>query len=239
MNSLRPLLLSVVTHALIGIGGWAAFTLLQETPKKETPFRIALQIKSTSSNHRPTPPLPREHPSAPTPVPVPLIAKTPEPQIQPQKPKSVETPPRSVEMETPPATKPNVPQIPVISPPPHPEPVAVRAAPPEPITPKAPPPPAPTIQALYEEENLGTIRTLLSERLKYPRNALRLKQQGISVMAFTLSPSGEISAITLVKSSDFELLDDAARTLIETTAQLFPKPSKNVRITIPIEYKIR
>jgi periplasmic protein TonB len=110
----------------------------------------------------------------------------------------------------------------------------------EPVPPKAPsPPPAINVQANYEEENLGRIRTLLAERLKYPKNALRLRQQGTVNITFTLSPSGDVSGITINKSSDFDMLDDAARELIESTASAFPKPSKSVRITIPIEYKIR
>lgn len=237
MNSLRPLLLSVATHTFIIVAGWATFIHQKEIPKKEIPFRISLQIQSAPSVQHQEIPLPvKQHI-----VPTPNVIKTAEPDIQPQKPKSIETPSRSAEMEAVPAIKPSLPQTPVTIAPTHSDPVTPKAAPSEPLLPKAPPPPspAPNIQKLYEEENLGTIRTLLAERLKYPRNALRLQQQGISIMAFTLSPSGEISAITLIKSSDFELLDDAARGLIESTAQLFPKPSKSVRITIPIEYKIR
>lgn len=120
------------------------------------------------------------------------------------------------------------------------EPVPAKAAAVEPAAVKVPaPPPAITVQANYEEENLGKIRALLSERLKYPKNALRLKQQGDVMIAFTLSPSGDISGLTIIKSSEFELLDEAARELILTTASVFPKPSKNVRISIPIDYKIR
>jgi protein TonB len=218
------------------VAGWAAFTVLKEIPKKENPFRISLQIQSAPSVQHQKIALPMEQHI----VQAPIVTKTPEPDIRPQKQKSSETLSRPAEMESDPAIKPSLPLTPIA--PVHTEPVALKAAPPEPLIAKAPPPPpppTPNIQTLYEEENLGPIRALLAERLKYPKNALRLKQQGISIMAFTLSPSGDISAVTLVKSSDFELLDDAARTLIETTAQMFPKPSKSVRITIPIEYKIR
>lgn len=106
---------------------------------------------------------------------------------------------------------------------------------------KAPPipPPAPKAAEHYEEENLGKIRNLLADRLKYPKNALRLKQQGEASIAFTLNPDRTVSQISITQSSGFEILDDAARTLIEATASEFPKPSKPVRINVPIAYKLR
>ncbi len=105
--------------------------------------------------------------------------------------------------------------------------------------PKAPPPPPPKVQENYEEENLGRIRSILAERLKYPKNALRLKQQGETTVTFTLGTDRSVSQITITKSSEFELLDEAARALIESSASEFPKPSKSVRISVPIAYKIR
>lgn len=103
--------------------------------------------------------------------------------------------------------------------------------------PKAPPPPK--VQENYEEDNLGRIRSILADRLKYPKNALRLKQQGEAIVTFTLAPSREVSQITITQSSGFDLLDDAARNLIESSASEFPKPSKSVRISVPISYKLR
>lgn len=104
--------------------------------------------------------------------------------------------------------------------------------------PKAPPPP-PKVEENYTEENLGRIRTILAERLKYPKNALRLKQQGETTVTFTLDTNRDVSQITITQSSGFELLDDAAEKLIESSASLFPKPAKSVRISVPIAYKLR
>ncbi|WP_299804257.1 energy transducer TonB [Sulfuricurvum sp. RIFOXYD2_FULL_44_160] len=104
--------------------------------------------------------------------------------------------------------------------------------------PKAPPPP-PKVEENYAEENLGRIRTILAERLKYPKNALRLKQQGGTIVTFTLDTNRDVSQITITQSSGFELLDDAAKNLIESSANLFPKPAKSVRISVPIAYKLR
>lgn len=108
-------------------------------------------------------------------------------------------------------------------------------------TPKAPPPPppAPKVEENYEEENLGKIRSILAERLKYPKNALRLKQQGECIVTFTLEPSREVNQIRITQSSGFDMLDDAAKELIETSSSEFPKPKKSVRISVPILYKLR
>lgn len=104
--------------------------------------------------------------------------------------------------------------------------------------PKAPPSP-PKVEENYEEENLGKIRSILAERLKYPKNAQRLKQQGECVVTFTLEPSREVHQITVTQSSGFELLDDAAKELIENSSSEFPKPKRSVRISVPISYKLR
>lgn len=203
---------------------WGAFSTLRKMPEPEK-VRIAVLLQAPMSTPtipqpitQPTPidPTPVKTPPIPTPIETPnVLSKVPVPVLA----KPVQ-PPVIVQAPTPAVTK-----IPAA------EPVAVKAP---------PPPPSPVnVQAIYEEENLGRIRSLLSDRLKYPRNALRLRQQGTTVVTFSLSPSGEVSGITISKSSDFEMLDDAARELIESTAALFPKPSKSVRISVPIEYKIR
>lgn len=205
---------------------WGAFSTVRKKAEPEK-IRIAVLLQtpmSTSSIPKPVAPpkpitsVPVKTPPIPTPIKTPNVLPKPTPLLA----KPVQAP-MIVQ-----APSPAIAKIPVA------EPTVVKAPP------AAPPPPPPVnVQASYEEENLGRIRSLLSERLKYPRNALRLRQQGTVVVTFTLSPSGDVSGITITKSSDFEMLDDAARELIESTATLFPKPSKSVRISVPIEYKIR
>jgi protein TonB len=103
---------------------------------------------------------------------------------------------------------------------------------------KASPLPPPKQQENYEEENLGRIRAILMERLIYPKNALRLKQQGEVTVIFTLETNRAVSQISIFKSSGFELLDDAAKNLIINSANEFPKPSKPVQISVPVGYKL-
>lgn len=113
----------------------------------------------------------------------------------------------------------------------------------EPITPvitskpALPPPPEPPKS--YTDEHLGTIRTILQERLVYPKMAIKLRQQGEVKMSFYLSPGGEVSDISVESPSGFSLLDGAAEKLIRDSAAEFPKPRQKVRISIPIGYRLR
>lgn len=191
------------------------------------PEKITLKILL----HSPEPAL--SIPEVQPPEPTPKTAE-PVPLPKPEKPRIMTPPKPRVAAESQPTVP--IPQsVPVIS-----APVAVpktSEAPPAAL-PKAPPQP-PKAQENYEEENLGRIRAILAERLKYPKNALRLKQQGEVSVTFTLGANRDVSQITITQSSGFELLDDAARSLIENSANEFPKPSKSVRITVPIAYKLR
>lgn len=196
---------------------------LSSSPEK-TKIKILLNAPQPSS----VPAIPPvAQPKVQEPIPTPQPQKMPtQPEIAPQ----VKTPLPVQAKPAPAVTQPT----PVFAPPvpKAAEPVAVTV----PKTPSAPPP---KVEENYEEENLGKIRSILAERLKYPKNAARLKQQGECMVTFTLEPSREVHQITLTQSSGFELLDNAAKELIETSANEFPKPKKSVRISVPIAYKLR
>ncbi|MDD5053278.1 MAG: TonB family protein [Sulfuricurvum sp.] len=229
MRNNQPLLFSLGLHATLIA---AVFGILNITHK---PKPEEIKIRLNLFTPPPEAPLTRTAVTQPkpieTPKPLPIPTPLPKPAILPPQPlakpitpvptKPIITPP--IPTTTTQAPVPVVTKVPVKE---------VEATPP-------PPPPPVNVQAAYENENLGRIRSLLLEHLSYPKNAKKLNQQGEVTVTFTLSPNGEVSAITITKSSDFDMLDDAARNLIETTAAAFPKPSKNVRITVPIGYKLR
>ena len=91
----------------------------------------------------------------------------------------------------------------------------------------------------YLDNHLGAIRDLLVKYRKYPTQALRLKQEGVVKVSFRLKSNGEVEDIAIISGSGYEILDDNARELIQKTAQYFPKPAKNVRITVPLNYGIK
>lgn len=228
MNRSKPFLYSLALHLfLIGLMGWV-YSALRTPPPKET--KIAVSVLTYAPTNAPS-----------TPAPEPFMPPEPVSQM----PKPVQPVPKSVVAPAPskpsaavpipsaqPAPAANMPPVAAVSPKPVP--------PTEPQVAKTPPPPPPVNhQKAYEDENLGRIRALLAQNLTYPKNARRLNQQGDVTVMFSLSPSGEVGMVAIIKSSGFELLDEAARRLIETTAPQFPKPSKTVQISVPIGYKLR
>lgn len=227
MNRSKPFLYSLALHLfLIGLMGWV-YSALRTPPPKET--KIAVSVLTYAPANAPG-----------TPTPEPFMPPEPVSQI----PKPVKPVPKSV------APAPSQPSA--VVPIPSAQPASAASAPvPAAVSPKPvpqtepqvaktqPPPPPVNHQKAYEDENLGRIRALLAQNLTYPKNARRLNQQGDVTVMFSLSPSGEVGTVAITKSSGFELLDEAARRLIETTAPQFPKPSKTVQISVPIGYKLR
>ena len=109
-------------------------------------------------------------------------------------------------------------------------------------TPKVITPPSPlpvNIEREFLDAHLGEIRSLLLQHLKYPPNARRLKMQGEVRVSFLLNTDGSVENIKVVQSSGFDILDEDAMRLIEKTASLFPKPTKQVRINAPLGYVLR
>jgi protein TonB len=92
------------------------------------------------------------------------------------------------------------------------------------------------IEKEFLNAHLGEIRALLLQNLKYPKMAQKLKMQGDVRIAFSLNSDGSVEDIKIIESSSFEILDDDARGLIEKMAGHFPKPTKSVRISVPLSY---
>ncbi|MGD9715953.1 MAG: energy transducer TonB [Sulfuricurvum sp.] len=225
MHRFRSFGASLAIHLLIAAAGWGAYQIFQKPPLTET--RLAVTLSSYAPIQ-----------SAETPPADPQTPLPPQP-----KRKETATVPAQPIAKPAIATKPVSATVPAVSKPLQPTPLAVPA--PAPLVAPAPrqeikaAPPPPPAEEKYEEENIAKIRSILAERLKYPKNALRLKQQGEVKVSFTLTPAREVGSVSVTQSSGFEMLDDAACDLIETSASEFPKPQKSVRITVPIGYKIR
>ncbi len=229
MNRSLSFLTSVAIHALIVIIAWWGFDTVRISDKPDNKIRISFLLQPPSEQPSPAEEAPVPPPPPPKQEIQPPAKAEPRKQQPPIVPAPVTVKPETIRPEPPKPAAPSVsaPAVP---------PVTTEKAEPKPVQPSPPPV---NVQAKYEEDNLGRIRTILAERLTYPKNALRLHQQGEIVASFSLTPEGEILHLSVAKSSEFELLDTAALRLIETSASSFPKPSKTVRITVPIVYKIR
>lgn len=221
----RPLGISLLLHAvLLGLFFFAGSMYVQKKPPEPLKIHIS-SFAAPVKQSMPTPLPPKQQEPAPIPKNIP---------IQPAL-----TPPLK---PTPIVPRPIIPVVQTISK--APSVVATPVAPPKaldaPKAPPAPPPPPPVnVEKEFLNAHLGEIRGLLVQNLKYPKMAQKLKMQGEVRIAFTLGTDGSVEDIKIIESSGFDLLDDDARTLIEKTASKFPKPSKSVRISVPLNYVLR
>ena len=62
---------------------------------------------------------------------------------------------------------------------------------------------------------LGLLHDEISTHKKYPFMAVRQRREGLVTINFLLHPDGHISNISVVKSSRYDLLDNAARLAVE------------------------
>ncbi len=90
----------------------------------------------------------------------------------------------------------------------------------------------------YLSQKLHIISELLRKHLEYPYLARRMGWQGDLVLSFVLTPSGEIKEIKIQKSTGFDVLDRAAKETLLKVSKYFPRPEVEVRIKVPISFKL-
>jgi len=89
---------------------------------------------------------------------------------------------------------------------------------------------------LYLVKNIKNIGNITQRYLQYPTMSIQAGQSGISVVEFTLFPTGDISNLKIIDSSNFFLLDDNTIETIEEAYSDYPRPSKPTLIKIYVEY---
>lgn len=92
-------------------------------------------------------------------------------------------------------------------------------------------------QEKYTQLNTQKIAQLIQENLFYPISARRKGISGLVVIKFSLNIDAKISNIEIVESSS-EVLSRAAIQTIEELSGKFPKPEKEVNLSIPINYSL-
>ncbi|WP_442282540.1 energy transducer TonB [Variovorax sp. M-6] len=143
------------------------------------------------------PPKPKELPPPPPPPPEPKrqVTKTPPP----PRPQAIREPK--------PTPAPNAPTG-SVEPPPPPAPIAA-PAPPEPPAPPAAPPAPPSVQLPSSNADY-----LQNPKPVFPAMSKRLGEQGRSIFSVLIGVDGLPKRATLVSSSGYERLDEAARTAV-------------------------
>ena len=83
----------------------------------------------------------------------------------------------------------------------------------------------------------------IEKNKKYPRLALRLKQEGIVELKVIINKSGEIIKFEIIHASNFVSLNQAALNLIRNMSRLPEIPREievdELSLNIPIDYKIK
>lgn len=188
-------------------------------------------------------------------APAPSVANTvPTDMAQPDTstPQPAPTPP----IDIPPVRAP-LPSNPVVLPPPS-QPVRPVAAASTPAAPTATPTPAaapPSTGATpnappindpaarrREADYFALLSAHLNRRKTYPAEARQARQQGIVSVRFTVDRAGNVSNISIRRSSGHDLLDAATMALVQRVAPLPRMPASMRRdaitITLPIEYSL-
>jgi len=206
-------------------------------------YAIAAVALFISFQDRPASPKP---PSAPLVVTLLPLASPPE---APPKPKDAPKPVEKHEREPlrsqpEPVMHPIVPLPTIAVPPPSPAVERADPTPPQPET--AAPKTAPAPQGSRASSNTadtweGRVLSRLEKFRKYPGSARSARQQGVVYIRFRISREGHVLSSSLVRSSGFPALDQAA---LETLRRADPLPRipadrpEQIELSVPVEFTI-
>ncbi len=89
----------------------------------------------------------------------------------------------------------------------------------------------------YAEE----LKVFIESHRQYPRSALKLKQSGVVTLRLKISSTGEFEQVDIIRPSSSEILNRAARQLLESLKGFKPPP-KELRsaenFVVPIVYQL-
>lgn len=100
----------------------------------------------------------------------------------------------------------------------------------------------------YAQTGEDSWRSRINSRLnrfkRYPKDALRLKRQGVGQVRFTLDRQGHVLAVTLVSSAGLPSLDREIQALVKRASPLPTPPADayvngTVELTLPIDFSLR
>ncbi|AOW25623.1 hypothetical protein BJP26_15475 [Sphingomonas melonis TY] len=186
-------------------------------------------------------------PSAPLVVSLLPLASPPETPPKPKEaPKPVEkhqrqpTPQKVVPVE-----RPIIPVPTIAPPPPAPAVKPVDPTPPQPETaaPKtAPAPPAPQVSSNAPDTWEGRVLARLQKYQRYPGAAKSARQQGVAYIRFRMNRDGHVLSSSLVRSSGFPALDQAALDTLrraDPLPKIPPERPDEIELVVPVEFLLR
>ena len=90
----------------------------------------------------------------------------------------------------------------------------------------------------FLKSKLSIISAILRENLKYPFIARKMGWEGKVVISFILTKDGKVKNIKVVKSSGFSVLDENTIDTVKRCAHLFPLPPVDVKVVLPVVYRL-
>lgn len=94
-----------------------------------------------------------------------------------------------------------------------------------------------------EVDYFSLISAHLNRRKTYPVEAKRARQEGVVTIRFTVDRNGNVSGVSIKRSSGHTLLDQATLDLLQRVAPLPRMPASmqrdSVTLSLPIEYSLR
>jgi len=94
-----------------------------------------------------------------------------------------------------------------------------------------------SVKTSYLQENQFKIQNLLQENLYYPRRARKRGIEGEVMVHFHLNTQAIVSDIKILHSPS-EILSRGAQRTLEDLSGVFPKPTEDLDIKVPIIYKL-
>lgn len=193
------------------------------------------------------------------------ITLKPEPEPEPVKEPEIEPEPK---VEPEPIQEPKVEPEPVVEPKPTPKPIVKPKPKPKPkpkkkIQPKKKPKKKtkkvktpvkkPSVQARpklsatkvrrVKASYKASVKALIEARKYYPKQAKRLKQQGVVTVRFTILANGKITNIKVIGNAKYKRLNQGAIETLKKIGKFSPIPKelgmKRMELDVPIEYILR
>uniref|UniRef100_A0A7V4JPH1 Energy transducer TonB n=1 Tax=Thermodesulfobacterium geofontis TaxID=1295609 RepID=A0A7V4JPH1_9BACT len=94
------------------------------------------------------------------------------------------------------------------------------------------------IKEKFLVEKLSLISQIIQNNITYPYIARKMGWEGKVLISFVLTKDGKINFLTVEKSSGYKVLDENAIDTIIKVSKYFPIPPLDVKIKIPISYKL-
>lgn len=93
-------------------------------------------------------------------------------------------------------------------------------------------------EELYLYSKLGIISKIVQNHISYPYLARKMGWEGKVIISFILTKEGKVTSFTIEKTSSYEILDQNALETIKRCAKFFPLPPVDVKIKLPIVYRL-